>query len=168
MATTNNSDETSGSAKTAEPAKKGKLKRVLIALLATGLAVGGGAAYFLTRQKAAHPAEEAAMPLEVPVFVTLEPFTVNLQPNSRSRFLHVGIAIKVPDVKTQGQVNQYLPEVRSRVLMVLSNRLPEALISPEDKNKLSVEITSAINTPFAPKQPSIKVSGVMFTTFMLQ
>ncbi len=167
MATTTN-NKTAEAVKTAAPAKKSRKKRVLVALLATVLASGGGAAYFLTRSKSVNPTEEAVVILETPVFVTLEPFTVNLQPNGRSRFLHVGIAIKVPDTKTQSQVNQYLPEIRSRVLTVLSNRLPEALTSPEDKKKLSVEVTSAINVPFAPKQPSIKVSSVMFTTFILQ
>ena len=167
MATTNN-NKTAESVKTAVPAKKSRKKLVLVALLTAVLVSGAGATYFLTRSKGVNPAQEAAIVLETPVFVTLEPFTVNLEPNGRSRFLHVGIAIKVPDIKTQNQVNQYLPEIRSRVLSVLSNRLPEALISPEDKKKLSVEVTSAINVPFAPKQPSIKVSGVMFTTFILQ
>ena len=140
---------------------------MLVALLVAALVAAGGAAYFLTRSKSVRPAE-AAVTLETPVFMTLEPFTVNLVPSGRSRFLHVAIAIKVPDVKTQGQVTQYLPEIRSRVLTVLSNRLPEALTSAEDKKKLSIEVLNAINVPFAPKQPSIKVSDVMFTTFILQ
>lgn len=147
------------------PKKSSNMLVVLLVLIALGGIAAAAATYFLKRDS--KPEEVVVVP-EIPIFVALDPFTVNLQPNGRSRFLHVGVALKVADMKAQGQVSQYLPEVRSRVLTVLSNRVPEALITAEDKAKLSAEIMTALNLPFAPKQPPIKISSVMFTTFMLQ
>jgi flagellar FliL protein len=106
--------------------------------------------------------------VEVPIFVALEPFTVNLQPGARNRFLHVAMTLKMTDPTSQSQVIQYLPEVRSRVLTVLSNREGDTLATPEDKARLSAEITAALNLPFAVNLPQQKIASVMFTTFMLQ
>jgi flagellar protein FliL len=152
--------------KTSAP-KSGKLRIVLFLLLLLGLAGAAGAAYYFYLH--GNPAEtQAVVKVEEPIFVALEPFTVNLQPNGRSRFLHVAVTLKMTDAKSQGQVTQYLPEVRSRVLTVLSNRDAESLATPEDKTKLSTDILTALMQPFAPNVPQQKIASVMFTTFMLQ
>jgi len=105
---------------------------------------------------------------EVPIFIALEPFTVNLQSEGRPRFLHIGVTLKVNDAKSQEQVTQYLPEARSRVLMLLSNRKPESLSTQEDKNQLSTEILRTLNKPFSPSQVPQQISDVVFTAFVLQ
>ena len=51
---------------------------------------------------------------------------------------------------------------------LLSNRASDALITPEEKAKLAAEIMAALNQPLVPNLPSLKISSVMFTTFMLQ
>ena len=146
--------------------KSGKLRIVLFALLALGLAGAAGGGYFYLSSK--HSSTEEVARVEAPIFVALEPFTVNLQPGGRSRFLHVAMTLKMLDPKSQGQVTQYLPEVRSRVLTVLSNREGDTLAKAEDKARLSAEIMAALNQPFAVNLPQQKIASVMFTTFMLQ
>ncbi len=146
----------------AKTSKTHRLIVVLIALVALGITA---AAYFLIGDRKG--AAVAAEPSD-PIFVALEPLTVNLQPNGRSRFLHIGVTLKVADAKSQSQIILYLPVVRSRVLTVLSNRQSEALLAPGDKNQLAGEIMAALNQPFAPNLPLQKISGVMFTNFMLQ
>jgi flagellar FliL protein len=141
-----------------------KLIALLIALLALAAAAAAGVTWYLSNQR---NAEAAALPA-APLFVALEPMTVNLQPGGRSRFLHAAVTLKVPDAKSQALVTQYLPEVRSRLLTVLSNRASDALITPEEKAKLAAEIMAALNQPLVPNLPSLKISSVMFTTFMLQ
>ncbi|MEO5658907.1 MAG: flagellar basal body-associated FliL family protein, partial [Polaromonas sp.] len=125
--------------------KSRKLRVVLFSLLAFGLAGTAGGTYYYLSNK--HTPTEAVAKVEVPIFIALDPFTVNLQPNGRNRFLHVAITLKMTDPQTQGQVTQYLPEVRSRVLTVLSNREGTALATPEDKARLSAEIMAALNLP---------------------
>ena len=148
------------------PNKSRKLIIVVIVLVAViALAAAGVAFYLSTKHKEAAPV--AVLPVD-PVFIALEPMTVNLQPNGRSRFLHVAVTLKVPDVKSQALVTQYLPEVRSRLLTALSNRTAEALVTPEERAQLSADIMTSLNQPFVANLPSLKISSVMFTTFMLQ
>ena len=146
--------------------KSRMLRIVLFSLLALGLAGAAGAAYYYLSSKAHNT--EAVIKVEQPIFVPLEPFTVNLQPNGRSRFLHVAVTLKMTDVKSQDQVKQYLPEVRSRVLTVLSNRGAEHLATAEERAELSTAVMTALMQPFAPNLPPLKIASVMFTTFMLQ
>ena len=148
------------------PPSKSKSKILIIALLALALAgVGGGGYFFMKSKSASAPAEVKA---EAPIFFPLEPFTVNLQPGGRNRFLHVAVTLKMADAASQAQMTQYLPEVRSRVLSALSNREAETLATPEDKTRLSSEIMQSLGKPFGPNTPQQKISSVMFTTFMLQ
>lgn len=149
--------------------KSGNLRVVMFSLLALALTgTAAGAAYYLGSNRSdAHPAAPVAV-VEVPIFVALEPMTVNLQPNGRSRFLHVAVTLKMADPKSQGQVAQYLPEVRSRVLTVLSNRAADSLLTAEEKALLADDIMVALIQPFAPNLPPQKIASVMFTTFMLQ
>ena len=148
------------------PSKSRKIRILLIFLLPLGIAGTAGAAYYYLNKQPANV--QAIARVEEPIFVALEPFTVNLQPNGHSRFLHVALTLKMTDAKSQGQVTQYLPEVRSRALTVLSNRDAEHLVTPEDKAKLSSELMAALNQPFGPDLPKQKIANVMFTTFMVQ
>lgn len=151
------------------PKKSRTLRVVMFSLLALALtgSAAGAAYYFTSKRNDAHAAAPAAA-VEVPIFVALEPMTVNLQPNGRSRFMHVAVTLKMTEPKSQSQVAQYLPEVRSRVLTVLSNRAAESLLTTEERALLADEIMGALNQPFAPNLPPQKIAGVMFTTFMLQ
>jgi flagellar FliL protein len=140
--------------------------RIVLLLSLLGLAgTAGGAYYYLNK---APTQTTAIVKVEDPIFIPLEPFTVNLQPGGRSRFLHVVVTLKMTDAKSQTQVAQYLPEVRSRVLSTLSNREAESLTTPEGKAGLSGDILTALSQPFAPNLPQQKIAGVMFTSFMLQ
>lgn len=146
-------------------APKSRMLGIVLGAIVAITAVGG-AAYYLGNSRGAPHA--AAPVVEVPIFIALEPFTVNLQSEGRPRFLHIGVTLKVNDAKSQEQVTQYLPEARSRVLMLLSNRKPESLSTQEDKNQLSTEILKTLNKPFSPSQVPQQISDVVFTAFVLQ
>lgn len=148
------------------PRKNSRL--VLILLLALVVSAGAAAAAYYYLRGSQGAAAAAARPPGDPIFVTLDPFTVNLQPNGRNRFLHVAVTLKVSNLKSQNQLVQYLPEVRSRVLTTLSNRASDSLVTAEEKNLLAGEILAALNQPFAANLPSAGISSAMFTTFMLQ
>jgi len=153
------------------PAPSRKLRLVLLillALLVTSGAAGAAYYYYYLRGSQDAMAKAAVKPPQDPIFVALEPFTVNLQPNGRNRFLHVAVTLKVSDAKSQSQLVQYMPEVRSRVLTTLSNRASDSLVTTEEKSLLAAEILAILNRPFAANLPSAGISSAMFTTFMLQ
>ena len=151
----------------AAPPKKSKKKLFLIAgalLLAAG---GGGAWYFMGNQggEGAPAKQEAPKP---PVFVNMEPFTVNLQPENGDQYLQVQFTLQVADQTQVEQVKLYMPLVRSRVLLLLSSKKASEISTPEGKKKLQEEIITTIKQPFTPQSPPQGVTGVFFTSFVIQ
>lgn len=149
--------------------RSSKLKIVIpAAVLACGLAGGG---YYLMSQRAPGAAAESAAPALVPdkpIFVTIEPLTVNVQSEGRARFLHVGMALKVRNEQAKAHVIEYMPEVRSRLLLLLSNRPPESLVTTEDRARLAEEIRLELSRPLAAGFPPQEIGSVSFNTFMVQ
>ncbi len=147
--------------------KKGKLFLVLGILLVLGGA-GGGAAWYFT-QPGAMPAEHNEGKPKPPVFVTLETFTVNLQADGGGeRYLQVGIDLKVTDPAVVDQVKLHMPEIRNAVLLLLSSKSAEQVAGLEGKQKLSAEIQEQVNKPFNANAAGEGVTGVFFTSFVIQ
>ncbi|WP_280539316.1 flagellar basal body-associated protein FliL [Chromohalobacter sp. 11-W] len=152
--------------------KRGKslwLIGLLIVLFSVGSSIG---VYMLmdSRQEASAN-EEPIEPKEAPapIFVTIEPFTVNLQDDEYSdRLLYVGLSLKVGDDKTKEVLEQYMPEVRSRLLMLLSSQEAGALVKPEGKQRLANQILTLFDEPLAEPQPPLDVTGVLFSEFIVQ
>ncbi len=152
----------------AKPPAPAKSRKLIIVIVAAVLLLGaaGAAAYFMLDSGPSHAAAPAPPP--DPIFVALEPFTVNLQSDGRSRFLHVGLTLKVEDAASQELVTKFLPEVRSRILSALSNREADTLHTPEQKTALAGELLATLTKPFSPSRPSARISSIMYTTFILQ
>ena len=149
------------------PKKKDKLFLILAILLVLGSA-GGGAAWYFNQSdtKSAEHQEEKPKP---PVFVTLETFTVNLQAEgSGEHYLQVGIDLKVTDSAVVDMVKLHMPEIRNAVLLLLSSKSAEQIASLEGKQKLSTEIQEQVSKPLNAKAPGKGVTGVFFTSFVIQ
>ena len=132
----------------AAPAKKrGKLipAIAILALLAAG---GGGAAWYFAAPSDAAPRAATARP---PVFVPLEMFTVNLQPeDGQQQYLQVGLTLKVLDQATADRIKQSMPEIRNRILLLLSARKASQLLGDAGKRALAGDImieTIAVVSP---------------------
>lgn len=124
------------------PAKK-KKPILIIAIVVLVLLVGGGAAaWFLLGGKHAEEEVEASKP---PVYVTLEPFTVNLTSEASDRYLQVGIDLKVSAPDIEGKVKLHLPEIRNGILLLLTSKKVDDLASIEGKNTLREEIRDIVN-----------------------
>jgi len=147
-----------------------RFSKLMIGLLigASLLAAGAVAYVFLVPKAAAHQAEAAKPAPEKPIFVALEPFTVNLQGEGRAKFLHVGMALKVHGEPSKAQITEFMPELRSRALMLLSNRSADSLVSPDDKARLAEEIRSELNRPLNGDLPEQGITSVAFNTFVVQ
>ena len=147
--------------------------KLLIALLCvTTVAALAGGGFALSRsslfaQEAQAPAP-ASKAMPKPIFVTLEPLTVNVQSEGRSRFLHIGMSLKVDDEQAKAQLVEFMPELRGRLLLLLSNRQPETLLSTQDKAKLAEEIRAELNRPLAAGAAPQAIASVSFNTFVVQ
>ena len=129
----------SDAAAAAAPPKSSKtLVIVLAAALVLVLAGGGaGAWFFLGRGAEAAPAKKHAA---APLFTTLEPFTVNLQDPRGERFAQIGVTLQFDDPATEKLIKDRLPAVRNEILLLISSKQIEDLLSNEGKRKLADEI----------------------------
>jgi flagellar protein FliL len=156
---------------TVKPARSGGLKRILllvgVALVAAGGA--GAAVYFLVpRPGVAHQAQ-AAPPAAAPTFFALDPFTVNLQSDDGAQhYLRIGLSLKLTDPHAQAQITEHMPELRSRILLLLTNKKPEELSTLEGKRMLAAELRGIITEPTDSGQPPARVDQVLFTDFVIQ
>lgn len=144
----------------AVPAPKGKKKLILIiAAVSTVLLLGGGVAVVMMKKSAAAAAEaEAAAdedgepaapkakaaaksePAPPPVFVPLDPFTVNLADRDAERYAQVAVTLQIADPKFDAEIKLYMPAIRNNVLMAISERTAGELMSREGKAELAAKI----------------------------
>ena len=112
----------------------------------------------------------SATPIAVPapIFVPIEAFTVTLQNAETERIMHVGLTLRVSDEQTRTRLEKYMPEVRSRILMVLSAQSPTGVQTQQGKNDMVAAIKQAVNRPFSPLPDGQYVTDVLFTAFVVQ
>ena len=176
----------------AAPPAAGKKKSLLliIVIVVVVLVAGGGAAawFLLGHQKPAasahdkedkgdeHAEEEDEKSKKPPVFVTLEPFTVNLVSEGSDRYLQVGIDVKVSNAAVGDKIKVYLPDIRNGVLLLLTSKKVEEISTIEGKNRLREEIRDLMNKSMGyarggddrPAPPKNGVLDVLLTAFVIQ
>jgi flagellar FliL protein len=155
-----------------EAPKKSSKKKLIIIISAVLVLLGGsgGAAWYFMHQKSDPKKEEAKHeePAKAPVFVTLETFTVNLQPDPDEKFLQLDLSMQVASSEDAEQLKAQMPAVRNRLLMLLTSKTATDISSSEGKKQLSDEIITEVKKPFSAGAKSLGISGVFFTSFVIQ
>lgn len=155
-----------------EEAPKPKSKKKLIIIVSAVLVLacgGGGAAWYFMHQKSDYPKKvKEEVVVKEPAFVKLETFTVNLNPEDGEKFLQVDITLNATSKEESEFLEQQMPQVRNRVLMLLTSKKASDISSMEGKKLLSQEIGTQINQPFTSGGKPPKISGVFFTSFVIQ
>lgn len=154
------------------PAPKAGGKKKLIIIIAAALILllaGGGTALFMLKKKAAAAAEEEALeedgrpvaearhePEEKklpPIFVPLDPFTVNLADRDAERYAQIGLTLEIDDAKVGDQLKLYLPAIRNNILMLLAHKTAGELLTREGKLRLAQEIRRETMLPLGINMP---------------
>jgi len=126
--------------------KKSSKKLVIIAAAVVVIAAGAGGWYFTKgKHDDSHAAEVKAELPKTPIFVPLETFTVNLQRESTDQYLQLGLTLKVFELENEAKIKTNLPDIRSKILQLLTTKTATELLSAEGKNKLIKEITILSN-----------------------
>ncbi len=137
----------------APPKAKGKKMMVIIVVaVVLLLAIGGGAFMFLGRSHGeegeeapvAHAKPKEGLP---PTFLPMDNMVVNLADAGGEKFAQIGITIEVADQKTSDKVKLYFPTIRSSVLMLVSQRTSEELLTKDGKEKLATDIYREVSRP---------------------
>ena len=143
----------------AAPAKSKKMLLIILGVVAV-LVVGGGVAAWLAMSRSHGDEEDGGAPARreapkaAPTFLAMENMVVNLADPGGDRFAQIGITLEVDDDKTAEQIKQYLPAIRSGVLMLVSQRTSSELLQREGKEKLAADILREVSRPLGYSVPS--------------
>jgi flagellar protein FliL len=152
-------------AKPAKPARKGRKGLLVIVALLVLASGGGGAWWWLNRD--AGTAQASAAP-RAPVFMNLEPFTVNLMEEGGEHYLQMSLVFQVTDEKVVETMKAYLPVIRNRVLLLLSAKRPSDIASPDGKAKLVSDVTAAVRESIPGTTPERGILQAFFGAFVIQ
>ena len=191
----------SAAAATADaPAPKGK-KKLLIIIIAVVvvLALAGVGALLVLKKGHAEEGEPTAKPAAAkmrdpnvkPVYMPLDPFTVNLADKDTERYAQIGITLELVNAETEGAAKTFMPAIRNNVLMVLAHKTSAELLERGGKETLAKEVarevarglgvqvdgeedaedeesTSKKKKRKKSAEPELPVSAVFFSTFIIQ
>ena len=146
-----------------------KLLWVMIILVLLSSAGAAAAIYLVLDQRDSGEAQQQTVELTPPVFTHIEPFTVNLADDRYgSRLLYTGITLRVGNEQSKAIIEEHMPQVRSRLLILLSGKQANELTSTEGKEELAQAIISRLNVPLSENQPPLDLREVLFTEFIVQ
>lgn len=158
---------------------------ILIAVLVVVLIAAGVVVWLLLQKKSElagaqaapdqaavqQPAPAPAVPATPPTFVSLDPFVVNLQQEGGERYLQLILAARVADPKAADTLKGFMPEVRHRINLRLSGKMPSEINTPQGQEALAAEIAADINNVLGSAQtsgPNALVQAVLFNSFIIQ
>jgi flagellar FliL protein len=95
------------------------------------------------------------------------PLVVNFEDGSVVRFLQITMEIMAHDQKVIDSVQKNIPLIRNNLLLLMSNRNYQTLMSRDGKDKLRAEAVAEVNN-VQKKQGGDAVDDVLFTTFVVQ
>jgi flagellar FliL protein len=95
------------------------------------------------------------------------PLVVNFEDGSVVRFLQITMELMAHDQKSLDSVQRNLPMIRNNLLLLMSNRNYQSLMSREGKEKLRGEALDEVRA-VQKKQGSGEVDDLLFTSFVVQ
>lgn len=154
----------------AVPPSASKKKLIIIIAAVVLLAGVGGGAWFMLKPKAgAHKeAVKHEEPVRAPVFMTLETFTVNLQPDPDEKFLQLDMQLQVASNEAAEALKLQMPIVRNRLLFLLTSKRASEILTMEGKKQLSDEIITELKKPYSVGAKPQEILGVYFTSLIVQ
>jgi flagellar FliL protein len=101
-------------------------------------------------------------------YVPFETFTVNLLPDPDEKFLQLDLTMEVKGAELAEKMKAQMPALRNRVLLLLTSKKASDISTPEGKTQLSEELLAELKKPLAAHGKPVKVTQVLFTSFVIQ
>jgi flagellar protein FliL len=95
------------------------------------------------------------------------PLVVNFEDGSVVRFLQITMEVMAHDQKVLDSVQKNLPVIRNNLLLLMSNRNYQSLMSRDGKDKLRAEALAEIRA-VQKKQGGGDIDDLLFTSFVVQ
>ena len=95
------------------------------------------------------------------------PLVVNFEDGSAVRFLQITMEIMAHDEKAIESVQKNIPLIRNNLLLLMSNRNYQSMMSREGKDKFRQEALAEVRA-VQKKEGSPDIDDVLFTSFVVQ
>ncbi|MDR1311448.1 MAG: flagellar basal body-associated protein FliL [Burkholderiaceae bacterium] len=159
----------------ATPAGEKKSKKtlvILVVLILVLLGAAGGGWFYWQKMRSGSEGGAAADAKKkkkdsVPVYSTLEAFTVNLQ-SEEHQLLQAVVVLHLSSKEEEDRLKLHMPLVRNRILLLLSSKKPEEITTVEGKKKLAQEVMEQVKIPLVSNDSPLEVRDVFFTQFIIQ
>ena len=106
---------------------------------------GGGQPCAPSQQVQLNPQVPADAANATPVLVEMKPFVVNLRGDRGRRYLRVSMEVEVLGEQGKSAMAEHAPQVRNRLIFLLSNKTVQEINTTEGKYQLQEDITLQIN-----------------------
>jgi flagellar FliL protein len=95
------------------------------------------------------------------------PLVVNFEDGAAVRFLQITMEVMAKDQKAIDSVQKNIPLIRNNLLLLMSNRDFQSMMSREGKEKLRQEALTEVRS-ILKKQESPPIDDLLFTSFVVQ
>lgn len=155
-----------------DPAPKGKLKLIVMGVVALLLAVGlsVGATWFIMHKPDSEPAPDTATAKPAAIYEPLTPaFVVNFNQNGRQRYMQVSITLQGRDQAALDALKVHMPVIRNNLVMMFSGQGFDTLAgSPVGQEMLRQKATAVVQEVAQKEVGKPVVDQLLFTNFVLQ
>ena len=155
-----------------DPAQKGKLKLIILIVVALLLAIGvsvGATWYFM---HSAQNKPEAVIDPNVKVVAIYEPmapaFVVNYNANGRQRYMQVSMTLQARNQADLDALKVHMPVIRNNLVMLFSGQTFDSLATPVGQEMLRQKATASVQEVAQKELGKVVVDQVLFTNFVLQ
>jgi flagellar FliL protein len=111
---------------------------------------------------------EEGGPGKAAVYYAIDPpLVVNFEDGSAVRFLQITMELMAHDQKAIDSVQKNIPLIRNNLLLLMSNRNYQSMMSREGKEKLRQEALTEVRA-VQKKEGGLDVDDLLFTSFVVQ
>ena len=151
--------------------KKDGKKKLLFILVPLILILGGGgfAAYHFLLAKKTKGKSSVNQPVTLSnmqpgPMINLKPFLTNLANLNKTAYVKVSMSIELKPGSNAGAFKQLTPQIRNRIIMILSSKTSKEISSPQGQLSLRHQIARSLNQILG----NGTVTGVYFNNYLVQ
>ena len=155
-----------------DPAVKGKLKLIILIVVAVLLAIGlsVGATWYFMHSPKSEAVPQADVNVKLPaIYEPMAPaFVVNFNANGRQRYMQVSVTLQARDPADLKALMVHMPVIRNNLVMLFSGQTFDDLATPVGQEILRQKTTASVQEVAQKELGKVVIDQVLFTNFVLQ
>ena len=155
-----------------DPAQKGKLKLIILIVVALLLAIGlsVGATWYFMHSAKSKPEVVVDPNAKVPaIYEPMAPaFVLNYNANGRQRYMQVSMTLQARNQADLDALKVHMPVIRNNLVMLFSGETFDSIATPVGQEMLRQKATASVQAVAQKELGKVVVDQVLFTNFVLQ